>query len=114
MHLSLQPVTWTSFVLVGLAGAALVYYFQQERKKHRLESEAKRNRGMGVPKIGGPFSLVDTNGKRWTQDDLKGRWTIIYFGFTFCPDVCPDELDKMTEIVNIIGVFLFCVAWLQS
>ncbi|KJE93624.1 metallochaperone Sco1 [Capsaspora owczarzaki ATCC 30864] len=96
------PVTWVSLGLLAVAGAGLVMYFQSERANHRANLEAKRNRGLGVPKIGGPFTLVDTNGKRWTEEDLKGRWTLIYFGFTFCPDVCPDELDKMTEIVNTI------------
>ena len=43
------------------------------------------------------------SGKPFTQDNLVGQWNLVYFGFTNCPDVCPEELDKMTAVVNEIG-----------
>jgi protein SCO1/2 len=52
---------------------------------------------------GGPFTLVDSAGKPFTQDDLKGRWNIIFFGFTFCPDVCPTTLDTLGRTLDLLG-----------
>ena len=57
----------------------------------------------GRPSVGGPFDLVDHNGEPKTDEDFKGYFKLIYFGFTHCPDICPEELDKMAEIVDTIN-----------
>ncbi len=57
----------------------------------------------GQPSIGGPFTLTDQNGRTVTSDSLKGKPTLIYFGFTFCPDVCPTALLLMETAVEKIG-----------
>ncbi len=46
--------------------------------------------------IGGPFALTDQNGRPFTDRDLKGRYALIYFGYTFCPDVCPLDTQAMS------------------
>lgn len=48
--------------------------------------------GAGTVTIGGPFTLTDHNGKTVTDADFRGRFMLIYFGYTFCPDVCPTSL----------------------
>lgn len=48
-------------------------------------------------KIGGPFSLVDKNGKTVTWNDFKGKWRIVYFGYTFCPDACPLDVQELMK-----------------
>jgi protein SCO1/2 len=53
--------------------------------------------------IGGPFKLVDQDGKPVTEQVLKGRPTLIFFGFTHCPDVCPTALFEMSEILGKLG-----------
>ena len=55
------------------------------------------------PGIGGPFALTDQNGKTVTSDSLKGKPTLIYFGYTFCPDVCPTSLLLMETAVEQLG-----------
>lgn len=45
--------------------------------------------------IGGPFTLVDKAGKTVTWDQFKGQWRIVYFGYTFCPDACPTDVQQM-------------------
>jgi protein SCO1/2 len=53
--------------------------------------------------IGGPFALVDQNGQARTEADLKGRLSLIYFGYTFCPDVCPLALSNMGAAIDALG-----------
>jgi protein SCO1/2 len=60
-------------------------------------------RGGGGPTIGGPFTLTDHTGKRVTDADFKGKPTLIYFGFTYCPDVCPTSLLLMQTAVEQLG-----------
>ena len=50
--------------------------------------------GGGVT-IGGPFTLIDQNGKQRRDTDFKGQFMLVYFGYTYCPDVCPTELNQM-------------------
>lgn len=56
----------------------------------------------GGPSIGGPFSLVDVTGKKWTDKDFHGKWIYVYFGFTNCPDICPEEMSKMSRVISHI------------
>ncbi len=57
----------------------------------------------GRPSIGGPFTLVDQDGRTVTSDSLKGKPTLIYFGFTYCPDVCPTSLLLMETAIEKLG-----------
>nr|WP_279347250.1 SCO family protein [Govania unica] len=56
----------------------------------------------GTALVGGPFSLVDQTGKRVTDQDFRGRYMLVFFGYTFCPDVCPMELSSMTEAMDLL------------
>jgi protein SCO1/2 len=53
--------------------------------------------------VGGPFALVDQNGVPVTEAVLKGKPSLIFFGFTHCPDVCPTALFEMSEIFGALG-----------
>ena len=53
--------------------------------------------------IGGPFKLVDQNGQAVTEEMLKGKPSLIFFGFTHCPDVCPTALFDMSELYKALG-----------
>src|SRR4051812_5224886 len=57
----------------------------------------------GEARIGGAFTLTDAHGTRVTDDILKGHLSLMYFGFTHCPDVCPLALGTMTEALKIAG-----------
>ncbi|MBS7811280.1 SCO family protein [Roseococcus pinisoli] len=53
--------------------------------------------------LGGPFELTDQTGKAVTDRDYAGRWLLVYFGFTYCPDVCPTELGTMASALDAMG-----------
>ena len=67
---------------------------------------ATGNLGSGTPgasAIGGPFRLVDQNGKPITDADMKGRPFLVFFGYTHCPDVCPTTLFDVSEVLRALG-----------
>jgi protein SCO1/2 len=53
--------------------------------------------------IGGPFKLIDQNGKPITDEDFKGKPFLVFFGFTHCPDVCPTTLFEVSEMFRALG-----------
>lgn len=58
---------------------------------------------VGMPEIGGPFNLVNQDGENVSEADFKGRYMMIYFGYTYCPDVCPTALSAMGDALDILG-----------
>jgi protein SCO1/2 len=57
----------------------------------------------GAAAIGGPFTLVDQNGRTVTDKDLRGHPFLVFFGFTHCPDVCPTSLFEISEVLGKLG-----------
>jgi protein SCO1/2 len=57
----------------------------------------------GAVSIGGPFTLTDDEGRQVTEAVLRDTWSMIYFGYTFCPDVCPTELQDMAAVMDELG-----------
>lgn len=57
----------------------------------------------GRADVGGPFRLIDHNGKTVTEADFHGRYMLIYFGYSFCPDVCPTTLAVMAQALEKLG-----------
>jgi len=53
--------------------------------------------------IGGPFRLTDQNGRAVTDQDMKGKPFLVFFGFTHCPDVCPTTLFDVSEVLRSLG-----------
>ncbi|KAL2269022.1 hypothetical protein VTJ83DRAFT_3868 [Remersonia thermophila] len=96
------PFSWKAGILFVLTGCGLVWYFENEKKRMQRKRVAESTKGVGKPKVGGPFELMDQNGNKVTEQDLKGRYSLVYFGFTHCPDICPDELDKMARMFDLV------------
>jgi protein SCO1 len=81
--------------LIGLAGVfAVVLVLVRPQAGAIVPSAAA---------IGGPFRLVDQDGRTVTDGDLKGEPTLVFFGFTHCPDVCPTTLMELSDVLDKLG-----------
>src|SRR2546427_224458 len=57
-----------------------------------------------APTIGGPFQLIDArSGRQVTDRDFRGKWMLVFFGYTHCPDVCPTTLSDMADAMAKLG-----------
>jgi protein SCO1/2 len=57
----------------------------------------------GKPAIGGEWSLVDLDGNLVTNKQFEGKWTLLYFGFARCPDICPSEMVKVGKVMDTLA-----------
>ena len=57
----------------------------------------------GGPRVGGPFTLVNDNGKTVSNRDFRGKYMLVYFGYTYCPDVCPTTLNSVAQAMTSLG-----------
>ncbi|CAG8493598.1 1810_t:CDS:2 [Acaulospora colombiana] len=98
------PFSWKSFAAFIVTGAGLYFYFNYEKQKliEKRKKEAA-SKSIGKPQVGGPFELINQDGRMVTDKDFLGRFLLVYFGFTHCPDICPEELDKMSKVTENIN-----------
>lgn len=85
--------------IVGVFFAGAIYY----KKQKQLMMERDRRKSLGKAAIGGDFELIDSTGKTVTNKDFLGKWVLIYFGFSHCPDICPEEMEKMVKVVDRVS-----------
>ncbi|MDE2578651.1 MAG: SCO family protein [Hyphomicrobiales bacterium] len=79
-----------ALLVLCFAGAAILL-FRSSAQDH------------GGALVGGPFQLVDQNGQTRTDKDFLGKPTLVFFGYTHCPDVCPTTLSQLTEVFHALG-----------
>lgn len=90
----------TRVAVAALVGAGLGSCWWWVESERRQELQRRRLSQLRKVALGqGDFSLVDHRGRRRTKADFLGGWVLLYFGFTHCPDICPDELDKLSGVV---------------
>ena len=69
-----------------------------------VEAPAPKVATSGTAAIGGPFTLVSTNDGNVTDQTYRGKWLLIFFGYTFCPDACPTALNSISVALEKLGV----------
>ena len=90
--MTLRRAAW---ILVGLAALGLVLFLAWRPVAPIPPS--------GAVAIGGPFQLTDQSGRGVDQRLLKGKWSAVFFGYTFCPDVCPTTLQTLAMAQHGLG-----------
>ena len=87
----------------GIAVAAAGWALWPQAPTERSATELMEALMWGREPVGGPFALIDHNGQPRTDADYRGKLLLIYFGFTFCSDVCPTELQAMASAIDQLG-----------
>ena len=92
-------------IVIGIAGAALglaaaIALLPQVRERIFPSVEQQIS---GKALVGGAFTLTDNTGKRVTDQDYRGRYTLVFFGFTSCPDICPAGLQLIAGALQKLG-----------
>lgn len=94
-----------SFVTAAVVGSAagLGIYALVGDPSPQPAATSGPTRTIGTALIGGPFTLVDHHGKTRTDKDFRGRYMLVFFGYTHCPDFCPTGLQAITETLEALG-----------
>ena len=95
MRKRLFLVIGAGFLIGAIAGAAVLALTGSGSSPQVATS--------GKALIGGPFALIDQNGNTVTAQDFRGRFMLVFFGFTHCPDICPAELQVMSQSLEALG-----------
>jgi cytochrome oxidase Cu insertion factor (SCO1/SenC/PrrC family) len=90
------------YIFAGFAAGALAAFVLFPAARERLLPSVNM-RSVGQALVGGPFTLTDHTGKRVTDRDFQGKFLLVFFGFTNCPDVCPTALQVMAAALDKLG-----------
>ena len=99
MNRSARTIAAAAAIVVGAAGAQPAAEPAQRAEAARLMSELMSGRVA----IGAPFALPDQNGRRVGPRDWHGRVVLLYFGYLYCPDVCPTDLRAIADAIDALG-----------
>nr|VFK66534.1 MAG: protein SCO1/2 [Candidatus Kentron sp. UNK]VFK68435.1 MAG: protein SCO1/2 [Candidatus Kentron sp. UNK] len=99
-----HPISNLRLILIGFALLAIIcmlLWFGVSQREKSIDPDAVTTI-LGKPRTVPAFSLTDHHGNPFTQANLRGQWTFLYFGYTACPDVCPTTLGALTQADRIL------------
>src|SRR4051812_17491456 len=95
-----RPVALIPYLLLAaFVASGMLWYLGDLRAHNRIQSVST---GETVT-LGGPFVLTDQTGATRTDKDFRGKYMLVFFGYTFCPDVCPTTLAVISEALKMMG-----------
>lgn len=100
-----MPVSTKAFALAAISLAAIGLVATYAVTQYGVSdpyADCRTGRVAGTPSIGGPFTLTDEDGRTVTDADVLGKPSLVYFGYTFCPDVCPTDIARNAEAVDAL------------
>ncbi len=99
----MRLIRYTAFAMIGLL---LAVWGVAQLRPDLLAMLRGPSSSLVIPgsiSVGGPFTLTDHTGRRVSDSTFRGKWMLIYFGYTFCPDVCPTELQNISNALDLLG-----------
>ena len=93
--------TWTIVSCLAVMLIALSLYVNKMTTKVYLNNEQLKDLGLYLidpARNLGSFNLIDSSGKEFLPQDFEGKWNVLFFGFTFCPDICPITMSMLSRI----------------
>lgn len=94
-------------IIIGILSLYFIFILWPQSKK-RVASTDNIGYSMVTSSailLGGDFTLIDTNNQEFHSESLRGKPYLIYFGFTFCPDVCPATLEKLSKVIKVLDMY---------
>jgi len=83
-------------------GGGYLYIIESVKKEKEEKLAKEQNKIIGQAALGGDWELTRLDGTKGGSVDLRGNFALIYFGFTHCPDICPEEIEKAVKVVDAI------------
>ena len=106
-------IRWTFMIAVGFAIGSAIGYMEAQKEIQELEEvygEPGEQNAASILRttnttfdIGGEFELVNQDGETVTQENYKDTYKLVFFGFTYCPAICPTELQKLNLVLTDLG-----------
>ena len=99
----LKTVRYAAFALIAVMALAWAVSWWRGGTIARMGLDGLGLSIPGAVSVGGPFALVDSAGTTVTETTYRGRWMLVFFGYTYCPDVCPTELQTISAALENLG-----------
>jgi protein SCO1/2 len=98
-----DPKTYPGLFYAAAGGlVAMMLYMQYLIQSPRKQSSKPFSKAVGEAVIGGPWTILNSEGSEVSDTDYHGKYLVLYFGFTKCPDVCPSSLKKLASAIEIL------------
>jgi cytochrome oxidase Cu insertion factor (SCO1/SenC/PrrC family) len=94
---------WTPLLIAPLLASSLALAADESPSDRFTAAEMMDDLMYGRGPVGGPFTLTDQAGRKRSDSEFRGKLMIVYFGYTFCPDVCPADLMAITQALDELG-----------
>src|SRR5690606_42134496 len=91
-------LVFVALVAIAVAASGLLGYLIVE-----VFRGGENGAVIGQAQVGGPFELVDGEGRTVTDEEFRGEYMLVYFGYTYCPEGCPTELQNMSRRAELLG-----------
>lgn len=94
--------SWQSFAFLVVVGGGYLYVIESVKKEKEAKAAKEQSKIIGQAALGGDWELTRLDGTKGGSVDLRGNFALLYFGFTHCPDICPEEIEKAVKVVDAI------------